>query len=187
MLEIKSSVWPVYLQSGCETGVHYRQGQEFVYFPQQTDCGAHLTSYTVDAFPLGVVRPRNNFTSPRLAFICSFVSVTDAKVSRFPRVTVCVMLQSKLAPIVRPLSLIFGNESYSKASIYICRGCTNPGRQVARGQYFMATPNICGSLVLHLSSCHTSGAWNFDVAPRFLDNLCTPDMRSSQVAGPCKV
>jgi hypothetical protein len=27
---------------------------------------------------------------------------------------------------------------------------------------------------VELASCHPSGTWNFEVAPRFLESLCTP-------------
>lgn len=29
-----------------------------------------------------------------------------------------------------------------------------------------------------LASCHPPGAWNFDVAPKALDNVCTPVLRN---------
>ena len=30
---------------------------------------------------------------------------------------------------------------------------------------------------MELASCHPSGAENFEVAPRFLENLCTPVLK----------
>jgi len=29
---------------------------------------------------------------------------------------------------------------------------------------------------MELASCHSSGAWNLEVASRFLDNFCTLDL-----------
>jgi len=43
-------------------------------------------------------------------------------------------------------------------------------------------PNICGpSLGVELASSHPSGTKNFDVAPRFLVNLCTNDIDTATV------
>jgi hypothetical protein len=33
-----------------------------------------------------------------------------------------------------------------------------------------------GSSAWNLLHCHASGAYNFEVAPRFLENLCPPDL-----------
>jgi len=32
---------------------------------------------------------------------------------------------------------------------------------------------------VELASCYPSGAYNFEVDPRFLDNMCTPDKKPS--------
>jgi len=33
------------------------------------------------------------------------------------------------------------------------------------------SPNICGLLSMELAACHFAGAWNFEVAAGFLENL----------------
>jgi hypothetical protein len=38
-------------------------------------------------------------------------------------------------------------------------------------------PDIRGS---SLHNHHSSGTWNFDVAPRFLENLCTPTFMTDE-------
>ena len=38
---------------------------------------------------------------------------------------------------------------------------------------FTLTPNIFGSSVVELAVCQLSRAYNFQVAPRFWENLCT--------------
>jgi hypothetical protein len=53
-------------------------------------------------------------------------------------------------------------------------GGTNPGCRVAlEPKTFTAAPNtgIFESYVMELAPCHPSGAWNFEVTSRFLENL----------------
>lgn len=136
----------MYLESGWVTGVPYRQRLGFVFLFRVRASPAHTRPFVqLIVFPWEWSAPRTALS--RLAFICSFVSVRRQNISS-PCVTVCVMLYSKLALIVRLLSVIFGNESYSKISIHVCQGCTYPERQVARAtKYFRLTANILGSLV----------------------------------------
>jgi hypothetical protein len=47
--------------------------------------------------------------------------------------------------------------------------CTTP----VKTKVFTVEPNICGPSVRELVSCHPSGALNFEVALRFLENLRT--------------
>jgi hypothetical protein len=47
---------------------------------------------------------------------------------------------------------------------YLYQGCTNSGRQVAVATKFSAV------------ATNISGAYNFDIPPRFLENLCTLDL-----------
>ena len=51
--------------------------------------------------------------------------------------------------------------------------CTNLCRQVATATTFCTVATICVSLVRKFASCHASSAWNFEVAPRFVGNLCS--------------
>ena len=78
-----------------------------VSFTRQNVSGAHPSFCAVDGFSPGSGHPPRTAVS-RLAFICSFVSVRRQNISS-PCVTVCIMLLSKLALIVRLLSVIFGN------------------------------------------------------------------------------
>jgi len=138
------------------SGVSYRQRLGFVFLLRVRASLAYSRPFVqLMVFPWEWSAPRTAVS--RHAFICSFVSVRRQNDST-PCVTVCVMLLSKLALIVRLLSVIFGNESFSKISIHVCQGCTYPERQVARAtKYFTVTSNIFGSLVLELASRRPSG------------------------------
>jgi hypothetical protein len=50
---------------------------------------------------------------------------------------------------------------------------TSRKRQITEVQRSLQS---CGVLRSELASCHTSGAWNFEVAPTVLENLCTPGL-----------
>jgi hypothetical protein len=51
---------------------------------------------------------------------------------------------------------------------------TIPGRLVAVAtKFFIVAPNICEPSVRELVSCHPSGALNFEMALRYLENLRT--------------
>jgi hypothetical protein len=59
--------------------------------------------------------------------------------------------------------------------VHLQQGFTNPGHQVTHAAYFVWwLPILVGP---HYSSCHPSGIQNFNVAPRFSENLCTPDVK----------
>jgi len=68
----------------------------------------------------------------------------------------------KLETIVKYLSL----KSISKL---LWQGCTNPRHQVAWSQWDL---KICGTWCG--TSCYPSDVQNFEVASRFLENICNP-------------
>ena len=54
---------------------------------------------------------------------------------------------------------------------------TKPGRQIVRSsQSCTSAHNIFESSVWSLTSCLTSGVWNFELTPRFSENLRGPDV-----------
>jgi hypothetical protein len=57
----------------------------------------------------------------------------------------------------------------------VIQGSTKPGRQVVVATKFCtATSKNLWDICIELASCHPFGAWNFEVAPTFLENLGTP-------------
>jgi len=54
---------------------------------------------------------------------------------------------------------------------HLVQGCTNLDRQVLWAtEPCTVIPNTCGPSVWNLGY----GAWNFEAASRFLENMCTP-------------
>jgi len=55
----------------------------------------------------------------------------------------------------------------------VIRGCTNPSSQVVQGTEFCTVAsNICGSSQWKFLHITPDGAWNFELAHRFLENWC---------------
>lgn len=55
------------------------------------------------------------------------------------------------------------------------QGCANIGPLVAQTtEYFTVEPNNYRSLSLEFASCPSSGTYSFEVASRYLQNVCTP-------------
>jgi hypothetical protein len=62
-------------------------------------------------------------------------------------------------------------------SIVSVQECTSPGCHIPWAtEFYMLAPKICKSLILELASCYPCGALNFEVASKFLENLCTPGL-----------
>jgi hypothetical protein len=61
---------------------------------------------------------------------------------------------------------------------YCRRGCKIPGLQVAvENKLCKVMYNFCGAPVGYLL-CHPLGVWSFVAIPRFLENLCAPNLTS---------
>ena len=58
--------------------------------------------------------------------------------------------------------------------------CSNTGRQVAMATnfFFQSCARYLWMLSMDLASCHLSDTYDFEVASKFLDNLCTPELKS---------
>ena len=62
-----------------------------------------------------------------------------------------------------------------KFLVILCTvGTQIPSASWRRGIISVLWRQCVWALGMKLVSCHTSGAWNFEVAPRFLENLCYP-------------
>lgn len=61
--------------------------------------------------------------------------------------------------------------------IYLAGVCTNPRRQVCSGVKILnGAAHYLWVLSMGLGSCHPSAAYNFEVAPRFVENVYTADL-----------
>ena len=56
----------------------------------------------------------------------------------------------------------------------LVQGGSNPGHQVTWQLNFVKWSLYLSGLYKESASCHPSGTYKFEVAPRFLGNLCTP-------------
>jgi hypothetical protein len=69
---------------------------------------------------------------------------------------------------------------FSRCSVQLSTSLSHRGTQMwVPGCYrtkfcTVGGPNICGSHSTELVSCHPYGAYNFEMALRILENLCTP-------------
>ena len=59
------------------------------------------------------------------------------------------------------------------------QGCTNSMHQVTVVIKFCVVLHIFVDPRMARPSCHHSGMQNFEVAPRFLENLCTPNTQNA--------
>jgi hypothetical protein len=56
------------------------------------------------------------------------------------------------------------------------QGCTNPRHQVTKVTQFAQWHVIFVGTKYEFVSCHPSGTCNFEVTPRFLENMCAPEL-----------